>query len=594
MRDAETVLDIIHARGKQGLPLEDVDRQLYNPDLYLRAYGKIYKNDGAMTRGSTSETVDGMSQEKISHIIDLIRQERVKWTPVRRTYIPKANGKNRPLGMPTWTDKLLQEVMRSILEAYYEPQFSVHSHGCRPKLGCHPALRDRLKWGGTVWFIEGDIKGYFDNIDHQVTLSILRENIHDNRFIRLRENLLKAGYLEDWTYHPTLSGTPQGGIISPILANIYLDRLAQFVETNLLPMDNKNQRRKRNREYTALQARMLRESKKGNVTTYDELRKQLQRIPSYDRTAPDFRRLHYVRYADDTLLGFVGPKAEAQDIKEKLRIFLADTLKLELSEEKTLITHAQTDRAKFLGYEITRCHNDTRHDRSGRRSINGDMSLQVPRETVRKRCQLYMKHGKPMHRAELMNDDDYTIVSTYQGQYRSYVQYFALAHNIHSLNQLRWIMLTSLLKTLSAKHKASVKKIAKRYKTTVNTSDGPRRCFEVRVNREGKKPLIARFGGIPLKRQPRAPIEDTPQTIHRKPGSNELIGRLLADTCDMCGSTKNCQVHHVKKLADLKKNGRRAKPPWMVTMIARRRKTLVVCHECHWNIHRGHPTASNG
>ena len=381
MRNAKTVLDIIHARGKQGLPLEDVYRQLYNPDLYLRAYGKIYKNDGAMTRGSTGETVDGMSQEKISHMIDLVRQERVKWTPVRRTYIPKSNGKQRPLGMPTWTDKLLQEVMRSILEAYYEPQFSVYSHGFRPKLGCHTALRDIVKWGGTTWFIEGDIKGYFDNIDHQVMLAILRENIHDNRFIRLIENLLKAGYMEDWTYHPTLSGTPQGGIISPMLSNIYLDRLDQFVETTLMPMYNGNQKRKKNREYTALQARMLRAGKTGNVTTYDALRKQLQRIPSYDRTDPDFRRLRYVRYADDTLLGFVGPKAEAQDIKEKLRSFLADTLKLELSEEKTLITHAQTERAKFLGYEIIRFHDDTRHDRSGRRSINGDMSLQVPNET---------------------------------------------------------------------------------------------------------------------------------------------------------------------------------------------------------------------
>ena len=425
-------------------------------------------------------------------------------------------------------------------------------------------------------------------------LSILRENIHDNRFIRLIENLLKAGYLEDWKYHPTLSGAPQGGIISPILSNIYLDRLDQFVEDSLMPMYNTSQKRKKNREYTALQARMLRAGKKGDMTQYEELRKQLQRIPSYDRTDPDFRRLRYVRYADDTLLGFVGPKAEAQEIKEQLRVFLADQLKLEFSEDKTLITHAQTERATFLGYEIIRFHDDTKHDRSGRRSINGDMSLQVPYETVRKRCQLYMKHGKPIHRAELMNDEDYTIVSTYQGQYRGYVQYFALAHNIHILSQLRWTMLTSLLKTLSAKHKESVNKIAKRYKTTVNTSDGPRRCFEVRVNREGKEPLIARFGGIPLKRQPRAQLEDTPKTIHRKPGRNELITRLLADTCELCGSSQKCQVHHVRKLADLKKNGRRAKPPWMVTMIARRRKTLVVCHECHWDIHRGQPIASTG
>ena len=416
MRNAETVLDIIHGRGKRGLPLEDVYRQLYNPDLYLRAYGKIYTNDGAMTRGSTNETVDGMSQEKILHIIDLVRQERVKWTPVRRTYIPKANGKERPLGMPTWTDKLLQEVMRSILEAYYESQLSIHSHGFRPGLGCHTALRDILKWGGTVWCIEGDITGYFDNIDPQVMLSILGEKIHDNRFIRLRGNLLKAGYLEDWKYHPTLSGTPQGGIISPLLSNIYLDRLDQFVGTDLLPRYNTSQKRKKNREYMALHHRMFRAKKKGNVTTYDELRKQSLRISSEDRTDPDFRRLRYARYADDTLLGCVGPKAEAMEIKETLRIFLAETLKLEFSKEKTLITHAQTERAKFLGYEIFRFQDDTKHDRSGRRSINGKMSLQVPQEAIRERCQLYMKHGKPVHRAELINDDEYSIVNRYQGE----------------------------------------------------------------------------------------------------------------------------------------------------------------------------------
>jgi group II intron reverse transcriptase/maturase len=216
MRDAETTLAIIRERGKEGLLLEDVYRRLYNPDLYLRAYGRIYRNAGAMTEGTTDETVDGMSQRKIEDTIELLRNERYRWTPVRRVLIPKKNGKTRPLGIPTWSDKLLQEVMRSILEAYYEPQFSTHSHGFRPERGCHTALREIFcTWSGTVWFIEGDIKGCFDNIDHSILLSILRERIHDNRFLNLVTNLLKAGYLEQWTYRPTLSGTPQGGIVAP-------------------------------------------------------------------------------------------------------------------------------------------------------------------------------------------------------------------------------------------------------------------------------------------------------------------------------------------------------------------------------------------
>ena len=587
MQRAEVVLDIIRKRSERGLPYEEAYRQLFNPDLYLRGYGRIYRNDGAMTPGISEETVDGMSLEKIEDIIEQIRYERLRWTPVRRTYIPKKGGKLRPLGIPTWSGKLVQEGMRSILEAYYEPQFSDLSHGFRPNRGCHTALRTIERWEGVNWFVEGDIKGCFDSIDHEILLSILREKIHDNRFIRLLENLLKAGYLEDWEYKPTLSGTPQGGIISPILSNIYLDRLDQFVERNLIPRFTRGKYRKRNLEYGALQTRMLSYKKKGDVTKAKELRKAMQQIPSRDTTDPDFRRLHYVRYADDFLLGFTGPKEEAQEIKKILSEFLDKELRLELSEDKTLITHARTESARFLGYEIKRFHSDTRHDRLGRRSVNGKIYLRVPKDVVRERCNLYKAKGKPIHRAELMNDSDYTIVSIYQGQYRGYVQYYALAHNIHDLNQLRWVMVTSLLKTLAAKHKMSVNGVAQRYKSVVKTPQGPRRCFAVKVEREGKKPLVARFGGLPLKRQPRAEIEDQPKTIGLKSGTVELVQRMLADTCELCGSTQNIQVHHIRKLADLNARGQKAKPHWMQVMAARRRKTLVVCRSCHTAIHAG-------
>ncbi len=232
MRTAETVLNVIRERGERGLPLEDIYRQLYNRELYLRAYGRLYSNQGAMTKGTPAETVDGMSLAKIDRIIDALRYERFRWTPVRRVNLPKPNGGTRPLGIPTWTDKLLQEIIRMILEAYYEPQFSDHSHGFRPRWGCHTALSEVARtWTGVRWFVEGDIKGCFDNIDHEVLLSVLGEKLRDNRFLRLLKYLLKAGYMEDWKYGRTLSGTPQGGVVSPILANIYLDRLDQFVET---------------------------------------------------------------------------------------------------------------------------------------------------------------------------------------------------------------------------------------------------------------------------------------------------------------------------------------------------------------------------
>jgi len=294
---AETYLNIIQDRGKRQLPLDDVYRQLYNPDMYLQAYAKLSKNKGAMTPGSTEETVDGMSQEKMAKIIEAIRYERWQWTPVRRVEIPKSNGKMRPLGIPTWSDKMVQEVIRSILEAYYEPQFSDRSHGFRPHRGCHTALtKIHRTWTGTKWFIEGDIKGCFDNIDHTILTNILRENIKDNRFLRFIDGALKAGYCEEWTYHPTHSGTPQGGIVSPILSNIYMDRLDKFVENTLIPEYTQGQARKDNPKYQSLRYQFRQNRKMGNLERAKELRKAMQQYPSGDPQDPDYRRLRYIRY----------------------------------------------------------------------------------------------------------------------------------------------------------------------------------------------------------------------------------------------------------------------------------------------------------
>src|SRR5712692_2087333 len=216
MRSADTTLGIIRDRGRRQLPLEDIYRQLFNRDLYLRAYGRLSRNKGAMTPGATTETVDAMSLAKIEAILDALHHERYRWTPVRRSFIPKRSGKRRALGLPTWSDKLLQEVLRSILEAYYEPQFSHYSHGFRPGRGCHTALREITQhWHGVKWYIEGDITQCFERLDQSVLLSILSEKLHDNRFLRLIANLLKAGYLEEWQYHGTLSGVPQGGVVTP-------------------------------------------------------------------------------------------------------------------------------------------------------------------------------------------------------------------------------------------------------------------------------------------------------------------------------------------------------------------------------------------
>jgi len=582
MRAAESVLNIIRERGQRGLPLERVYRLLFQRDLYLRAYSRLYANDGAMTRGATEETVDGMSVAKIDSIIFAVREERYRWKPARRTYIPKSNGTLRPLGMPGWSDKLLQEVIRSILEAYYEPQFSDRSHGFRPGRGCHTALREVSERGaGTKWFIEGDICSCFDAIDHSIVLKILGERIHDNRFLRLIGNLLEAGYLEDWQFHATYSGVPQGGVVSPILSNLVLDRLDKYIETVIIPANTRGHRRKTNPPYVALTVAASRARKQGDREKARRFAKAAQSLPSRDPGDPNFRRLWYVRYADDFLLGFIGPKVEAEEIKQHIARFLREELRLELSEDKTLVTHARDEVAKFLGYELHVLHADDQHDAKGRRSINGRVGLRVPHRVLKAQCAKFMRSGKPIHLAERLNDDAYSIVSLYQAEYSGVVQYYRLAYNLRILSRLKWTAEVSLVKTLANKFRSSAREIYRRFQTKLITTEGSYKVLEVRVDRgPTKKPLMAHFGGVSLAWNPWAAIGETPTTVWS--GRSELVERLLAQQCELCNSVDQIQVHHVRKLADLK-----GASPWEKVMSARRRKTLVVCKACHQQIHSG-------
>jgi group II intron reverse transcriptase/maturase len=299
MQTAEVVLGVLRERGRKGLPCAQLYRQMFNKELYLLAYGNIYSNQGAMTPGASRETADGMSEKKIRKITEEMRGETYRFSPARRTYIPKKNGKMRPLGMPAWSDKLVGEVVRLLLEAYYEPAFSESSHGFRKKRGCHTALQEITRtWTGTAWFIEGDVSDCFGSLDHGILLSILAEKIHDQRFLRLIRNMLKAGYLEDWTYHPTFSGCPQGGVVSPILSNIYLDKLDKYIEQELIPQYTQGTSRAGNPEYDRIKARLGRARKKGDRTISRRLAAQLREIPSNDPCDPGYRRLRYMRYAD--------------------------------------------------------------------------------------------------------------------------------------------------------------------------------------------------------------------------------------------------------------------------------------------------------
>jgi group II intron reverse transcriptase/maturase len=564
---------------------------LFDPELFLRAYGKIYRNAGAMTKGTTEETVDGMSLQKIHKIIALLKDERYEWKPARRVMIPKANGRLRPLGLPPWSDKLVQEVVRGLLEAYYEQRFSTHSHGFQTNRSCHSALLEiRRKWTGTVWFIEGDIKGCFDNIGHTVLLEIIQRNIHDGRLVELIRKMLKAGYLEDWRYVDTLSGTPQGGIISPLLANIYLNELDRFVEDTLIPAYTRGDKRKANPEYTHYDRLIIKARKRGDLDEVVRLRRERRNVMSVAPVDPDHRRLRYIRYADDFLLGFVGPKNEAEEIRQRLGGFLEQRLKLTLSPEKTLITHAVDDKAKFLGYEISVTRNGDLLT-EGQRTTNGRIMLRMPRKVVQKYLDRYSKKSKITHCAELLSETDYTIIQRYQGVLQGVYNFYCMAINVGTANRMgyiKWVLETSLTKTLANKFKCRVTDIYDKYRVEILD----RKVLQVVIQRPGKAPLVATFGGFPFERIPegKGVVDFRFETVWHRPTSkkSEVVQRLLAEKCELCGGKGvPLQVHHIRKLADVDRPGRRPKEGWERKMSAMKRKTLVVCEDCHSAIHGG-------
>jgi group II intron reverse transcriptase/maturase len=572
-----------------------VYRNLQNQELFLMAYAKLYANKGATTPGvDPNDTVDGMSLARINNLIKKLQEGTYRWQSVRRVKIDKKNGQKRPLGLPGWNDKLLQQVIKLVLEAYYEPRFSDHSHGFRPGRGCHTALREiYLYWKGTKWFIEGDIQGFYDHIDHDILLNILARDIKDQRFLKLMGQLLKAGYVENWKFHTTYSGVPQGSILGPLLANLVLNETDQFVENQLLPQYNQGRRRRRNPEYQQLTDLITKAKREGNRELCRQLKRQRQQLPSRDPYDPNYRRLGYVRYADDILLGYAGTRQEALEIKRRIKAFLSRHLNLTLSEEKTLITHATTQRARFLNYEIhivqdnTKLTNNKKLAKQVARSLNGKVALSVPHDVVVEWRTRFAKKGKAVHRPYLLHCSDYEIVQTYGLEFQGLVNYYTMAHNVASkLYSVKYHFQESLVKTIAAKHKKSTPWVYGQYRR--KSEHGVTALMvEVPNPNNPNNPLVASFGDRPIRYDSRATIRDNVARMYH--GRSELVRRLLANKCELCGSSESINVHHVRKLKDVKKRykGRKEPPAWVQFMIARSRKTVVVCHRCHVEIHNG-------
>lgn len=599
MRNSVNVLNGLSKHSPQvGYKYERLYRILFNEEMFHVAYQRIYAKEGNMTKGSDGKTIDGMNLTRIADLIDLLRTEAYQPKPAQRVYIPKKNGKMRPLGIPSFDDKLVQEVLRMILEAIYEGEFENCSHGFRPNRSCHTALTQiQKRFTGAKWFIEGDIKGFFDNINHEILIGILKERISDERFIRLIRKFLNAGYIEDWTFHKTYSGTPQGGIVSPILANIYLDKLDKFM-LEYAQKFNKGRKHKPNKARVLLEQqktmamRNLEVIKDENVRV--EIVKQIKSIDkarhsitSDDEMDDSFKRIQYERYADDFLIGVIGSKEDSKQIKEDIKNFLESKLKLELSDEKTLITHTEK-KAKFLGYEIfVNKSNLARRDTLGRlsRVYNKKVQLRISMDTIKKKLidletlEIRCHNGKeiwhPRERGRLINNDDLEILKMYNYQIQGFHNYYAIANNSALLNSFKYIMEYSMYKTFAGKYRTSVKKILRKYKKN--------KVFTIHYsNKKGELRTQTLYNKSFKRCKPIVYEQLDDITTINYITSTSLIDRLKAQVCEKCGATENLEMHHVRKLKDLDGKGFLDK-----MMIARHRKTIAVCRSCHLKVHAG-------
>jgi group II intron reverse transcriptase/maturase len=561
---------------------------LYNPTLHVMAYERLKSKPGNMTEGTDGKTLDGMSIEIIQATIELLKTESYQPTPVRRVYIPKQNGKQRPLGVPSPRDKIVQECVRLILEAIYEPTFHENSHGFRPGRSCHTALKDMLhNWVGMKWAIEADITECFEHVDHHQLLDILREKIRDDRFINLIRKFLTAGYLDNWVYHRTYSGTPQGSVISPILTNIYLSKLDWELD-RLCQKYTTGKHRKPNSKYQTLMSQRNRLLKLGEANP--ELRKSLQlqlkalnkqilETPTYNYNHPSYIRVKFLRYADDVIIGVIGPKALAQQIRDELATFLRHELKLELNQQKTVITHLPTQPAHFLGYAIKTSEARLRRRNMRRKGSpfnvtqtvkvsTGNIKLLVPLAKLTPNLKKYMAEGQPACMTALINQPLEHIIEHYNGVLRGWYNFYQLALNVSQLNYAKYILYYSLTKTIAHKEKSSTSKVIRKYGN------------DITVHKPNGNTL--QFFNKPLKqvRKVKEPTEDMDTIPTWGPRRTRT---RLQDHCVICNSRDHVEMHHIRHIR------KRGEKVWGFTlyMAAINRKQVPVCRKCHRDIHNG-------
>lgn len=601
-----TVMRRLEALGtisKRDKRINGLFRLLEDRVLWHEAYANIYANKGAITAGVDGVTLDGFSEGRVAAIRARLKNGTYRFQPTRRVYIPKKTGKKRPLGISSGDDKLVQEVVRIILERIYEPIFEETSHGFRPGHSPHTALTQiGDQWHGIKWLVDMDIRDYFTTINHDLLMSFLAKKIEDKRFLCLIQAMLDAGYLEEWSYHATYSGVPQGSIVSPVLANVYLHELDLFMK-NVKKDFNRGKSRRKNLPYKRYCGKIERLRKKGDrlkgkegkeqelqaiqqeIRRVDHLRKQL---PSSDPFDEGYKRLVYCRFADDFAIGIIGSFADAEAVRQQVTTFIQETLKLTIAEEKSHIRHSKKGMI-FVGYEVktysgervVKVKRGTRHTTF--KSVSERIQLHIPKEKLAKFCATKgygdYETTQAIHKKEWTQSSDAEIILAYNAELRGLANYYALALNAKTvMHKLAQIWRVSLLKTLANKHKTSVNKVAKRLKT----EDG----YALMVPGEKKTRIIRIFRLKDL----RTPLPSDP-SIDTQPNvsiwtlsRSEVIKRLNRGQCEYCETKQGpFEVHHIRKMKDVAKG----KALWQQLMAAKNRKTLILCQRCHHQLHAG-------
>lgn len=565
-----------------------------SPQLAVIAYESIKSKPGNMTAGDDGSTLDEISLTKIVNLCQSIKDQTYKPIPVRRKFIPKANGKTRPLGIPSPRDKIVQEMLRVILESIYDsekPTFADSSHGFRANRSCHTALREFQSWQGTRWIIEGDIAGFFDNIDHHILIDLLRKRIKDERFINLVWKFLRADIREeDKSLTNCRKGTPQGGVISPILANIYLHEFDLWM-INLQKELQKGIKRKPNPEWRKLNRRRLYVlDKNGGVETEEtrELKQQADALPTVMPDDPDFCRVYYVRYADDWIIGVSGSKELATSIKERASFFLKETLKLDLSVEKTLITHAKRERAKFLSFKVgigggvksTTVHTENKRTRVKR--VTGwqpRIEISATELVLRLHKAGFCKAKNeqsffPCSKKSFIALEDHEIVMRFNSVWRGIYNYYAIADNAHKLSWIGYILQYSCIMTIAHKHRLRVPKVIQKYgiypKAKYQVKNGETKFAQFWTPENWRMEINANV--LPVD------IEVTLAKIY------SLTRSKLGHNCMVCGAQNNIEMHHVRAL---RIGNRNITNGFNRIMSAINRKQVPLCRSCHKNVHNG-------